>query len=68
MFSAAGNYTLRENVGCDGRTLVLWFSSGFPVSSINKTDRHDITIIVLNVALNNINHINHQVVSDAQGP
>ena len=31
-----------------------WFSSGTPVS--NKTDRHDITEILLKVALNTINH------------
>ena len=31
-----------------------WFSPGPPVSSTNKTDRHDITEIVLNVALNTI--------------
>jgi hypothetical protein len=31
------------------------FSSGTPVSSTNKTDRHDITEILLKVALNNIN-------------
>jgi hypothetical protein len=29
-------------------------SSGTPVSSINKTDRHDITEILLKVALNTI--------------
>jgi hypothetical protein len=32
----------------------LWFSSGTPVSSINKADRHDITEILLTVALNTI--------------
>jgi hypothetical protein len=33
----------------------LWkFSSGTPVSSINKTDRHDTTEILLKVALNTI--------------
>ena len=32
-----------------------WFSPGTPVSSTNKTDRHDITEILLKVALNNIN-------------
>ena len=31
-----------------------WFSRGTPVSSTQKTDRHDITEIVLNVALNTI--------------
>ena len=33
----------------------LWFS---PISSINKTDHHDITEILLKVALNTINLIN----------
>jgi hypothetical protein len=31
-----------------------WFSQGPPVSSTNKTDRHDITEILLKVPLNNI--------------
>jgi hypothetical protein len=31
-----------------------WFSPATPVSSINKTDRHDITEILLKVALNTI--------------
>jgi hypothetical protein len=34
------------------------FSLGTPVSSTNKTDRHDITEILLKVALNAITH-NH---------
>ena len=29
-----------------------WFSPGIPVSSTNKTDRHDITEILLKVVLN----------------
>ena len=32
----------------------VWFSSGTPVSSTNKTDHHDITEILLKVALNTI--------------
>jgi len=32
-----------------------WFSPGTPVSSTNKTDRHNITEILLKVALNTIN-------------
>jgi hypothetical protein len=32
-----------------------WFPLGTPVSSNNKTDRHDITEILLKVALNTIN-------------
>ena len=38
---------------------IIWhawrFSQGTPVSSINKTDRHDMTEILLKVALNTIN-------------
>jgi len=32
----------------------LWFFPDTPVSSTNKTDRHDITEILLKVALNTI--------------
>jgi hypothetical protein len=32
-----------------------WFSPGTLVSSTNKTDRHDITEILLKVVLNTIN-------------
>ena len=32
-----------------------WFSPRTPVSSTNKTDRHDITEILFQVALNTIN-------------
>ena len=35
-----------------------WFSLGPPVSSTNKTERHDITEILLKVALNTIKPIN----------
>ena len=31
-----------------------WFSPGTPVSSTNKTDRHDIAEILLKVAFNSI--------------
>jgi hypothetical protein len=34
--------------------MVWWFSHGTPFSSINKTDCHDITEILLKVALNTI--------------
>jgi hypothetical protein len=33
-----------------------WFSPGTPISSTNKTDRHDITEKLLQVALSSINH------------
>ena len=36
-----------------------WFSLGTPVSSTNKTDTHDITAILLEVALNTIKQPNH---------
>jgi hypothetical protein len=38
----------------------LWFSPGPLVSSTNKTDRHDITEILLKVALNTIKQTNKQ--------
>ena len=43
-----------------------WFSSGPPISSTTKTDRHDITEILWKVALNTIkpNHINCYKVVD----
>jgi hypothetical protein len=43
-------YVLNLSVTCDTR----WFSPSTPVSSTNKTDCHDITEIVLKVALNTI--------------
>jgi len=38
-----------------------WFSPGPLVSSTNKTDRHDITEIVLKVALNTIKQTNNKL-------
>ena len=46
--------TLCDKV-CEWFTEVWWFSAGTPVSSSNKTDRHDITEILLKVALSTIN-------------
>ena len=39
---------------CQGHATGRWFSPGTPVSSTNITDRHDITEILLKVALNTI--------------
>ena len=39
---------------CQWRATGQWFSPGPLVSSTNKTDRHDITEILLKVALNTI--------------
>jgi hypothetical protein len=44
------HYVIKFVMNC-GRS---WFSPSTPVSSINKTNRHDITDIVLKVALNAI--------------
>jgi hypothetical protein len=37
-----------------------WFSPGTPASSTTKTGCHDIVEILLKVALNTINQINHE--------
>jgi hypothetical protein len=47
------NTTLCDKI-CQSLAEGQWFSLGTPVSSINKTDRHDITEILLKVALNTI--------------
>jgi hypothetical protein len=46
--------TLCDKV-CQWLATGRWFSLGTPVSSINKTGRHDITEILLKVVLNTIN-------------
>ena len=45
--------TLCDTV-CQWLATTRWFSPCLPVSSTNKTDRHDITEILLKVALNTI--------------
>ena len=45
--------TLCDKV-CQWLATGLWFSPGTPVSSTNKTDRRDLTEILLKVALNTI--------------
>jgi hypothetical protein len=42
------------NKVCQWLAAGLWFSAGPPVSSTNKTDRHNITEILLKVVLNTI--------------
>ena len=39
-----------------------WFPQGTPVSSTNKTDRHDITKIMFKVALSTIKPTNYHVI------
>ena len=43
---------------CQWLATGLWFSPGPPVSTTNKTDHHDITKILLKVALNTIKQTN----------
>ena len=50
--------TLCEKV-CQLSVTGRGFSPCTPVSSANKTDRHDITEILLKVALNTLNHKNN---------
>ena len=45
--------TLYDKI-CQWLATVLWFSPRTPVSSTNKTDCHDITGVLLKVALNTI--------------
>ena len=49
--------TLCDKV-CQWLATVLWFSPGPSVSSTNKINRHDITEILLKVALNTIKQTN----------
>jgi hypothetical protein len=51
--SHSGDTTLCDKV-CQWLAIGRWFSPGYPVSFTNKTDRHDITAILLKVALNAI--------------
>ena len=47
--------TLCDKFVSDLRQTGLWFSPGILISSTNETDCHDITEILLKVALNTIN-------------
>jgi len=48
-------YSIQHYVNvCQWLAADLWFSSGTPISHINKTVRHDITEILLKVTLNTI--------------
>jgi hypothetical protein len=48
-------YSIQHYVIKSVTCIYWWFSPGTPVSSTNKTDRHNITEILLKVALNTIN-------------
>ena len=49
--SMSNHATLCDKV-CQWRAADQWFSPGTPVSSTNKTERHDITEILLKIAFN----------------
>ena len=55
----------RLAVACDNVYQLLvhgrWFSPGTPASSTTKTGRHDITEILLEMALNTIKQSNHEI-------
>jgi len=57
--------TLCDKV-CQWLATGRWFSPGPPVYSTNKTDRHDITEILLKVALNTIKQTSNQYKSKVQ--
>jgi len=48
--------TICDKVNCQLLATGLWFS---PVSSTNKTEHNDTTVILLKVALNTINQPTH---------
>jgi len=50
------SHSWRSDKVCQWLTTGRWFSPGTPVSSTNKTDYHDITEILLKVALITIKH------------
>jgi hypothetical protein len=47
-------YTSQINTYCQSLATGRWFSPWTPVSSTNKIDRHDITEILLKVALSTL--------------
>ena len=58
--------TLCDKV-CQWLATDRWFSPDTPVSSTNKTDRHDMTKVLLKVALNTINQLTNQNYEDFHG-
>ena len=60
--SYSGDTTLCEKV-CQWLTGGRWFSPDTPISSTNKTGSHDITEILLKVALNTINIISFAIIN-----
>jgi hypothetical protein len=52
VFDLGGGAFPEKSNPCQWHATGRWFSPGSPVSSTNKTDRHDITEILLKVAFN----------------
>jgi hypothetical protein len=57
----SGDATLFDEV-CQWFTAGRWFTPGTLVSSTNKTDRHEITEILLKVVLNIVTETNQTIV------
>ena len=53
-YNALTSYNCNFNSVCQWLATGQWFSLRTPISTTNKTDRHDITEIFLKVALNTI--------------
>jgi hypothetical protein len=54
-FESRSQHYMNHDEVCQWLATNQWFSPGTPVSSTNKTERHDIMEILLKVALNTIN-------------
>ena len=61
-------FTRLCDIVCQWRATGRWFSPGTPDSSINKTDRQDITEILLKVALTTINQTNNYLCNQCLSP
>ena len=55
VFARLNIIVIYQNINGDKVCQRLWYFTGTSVSSINKADRHDITDILLKMALNTIN-------------
>jgi hypothetical protein len=69
IFIAQACYKLHQTLCdkvCQWFATGRWFSPDTPVSSTNKTERHDITEILLKVALNTNTKPNQQIATRMQ--
>ena len=66
-FSIRSGYTTLDKV-CQWLATGQWFSPGIPVSSTNKTDRHDIIEILLKATLSTIKQTNTHIIRTTTWP